>query len=123
MDAARINYPHPEEVHRFLKRLFAEATERALEMSGNYGDRDIADLLGMLEGAIYPDDHQSSEGATLRSLAHVAHLYGLTREQRSEWYGVAKSVPLSQGHVSYLINNVQGRNRLLEEAESLLGKG
>jgi hypothetical protein len=123
MDKARIIYPHPEEIYRFLERLFDEATDRALGASRTYDEEKIADLLGMLAGATYPDDPQSSEGATYKSLAHVAHLYGLTKEQRSKWYDVAKSIPLSQAHVSYITNNVRGRNRLLEEAESLLGKG
>ena len=86
MDKARIIYPHPEEIYRFLERLFDEATDRALGASRTYDEEKIADLLGMLEGVTYPDDIQSSEGASFKSLAHVAHLYGLTNEQRSEWY-------------------------------------
>lgn len=124
MDKARINYPHPEEVYRFLERIFDEATERALEASRIYGDKDIADLLGMLEGVVYPDDIQSSEGASFKSLAYVAHLYGLTKEQRSEWYDVAKSIPLSQAHISYITRNVQERNRIFSEMDQMVkGQG
>jgi len=119
MDKARINYPHPEEVYRFLERLFDESTERALEASRIYGDKDIADLLGMLEGIVYPDDMQSSEGASFKSLAYVAHLYGLTKEQRSEWYDVAKLIPLSQGHVSYITRNVKVRNSMFSEVDEM----
>ncbi len=120
MDKARVIYPHPEEVFRFLERLFDEATDRALGASRTYDEEKIADLLGMLSGATYPDDPQSSEGATYKSLAHVAHLYGLTKEQRSEWYDVAKSIPLSQAHVSYIIRNVQERNSMFSEVDRMV---
>lgn len=120
MDRARINYPHPEQIYRFLEEMFDEATERSLNLSRTYEEEKIADLLGMLEGVTYPDDVQSSEGASFKSLAHVAHLYGLTNEQRSEWYDVVKSVPLSQAHVSYITRNVQQRNEMFTEVEGIV---
>jgi len=120
MDRARINYPHPEQVYRFLEKMFDDATEWALNLSRTYEEEKIADLLGMLEGATYPDDTQSTEGASFKSLAHVAHLYDLTNEQRSEWYDVAESVPLSQAHVSYIIRNVQERNSMFSEVDRMV---
>ncbi len=120
MDKARINYPHPEEVYRFLERMFDEATDRALNLSRTYDEEKTADLLGMLEGIVYPDDLQSSEGASFKSLAYVAHLYGLTKEQRSEWYDVAKSIPLSQAHLNYITRNVQERNLMFSEMDQIV---
>ena len=131
----KIAYPEPEELEDFYKKMFELSSERALNLSENLkGDEEmlelcdgnlerICGLLALMAGAEYKGERQSKEGASYRSLAYVAHLYGLTDEERRLWYQAGKNVPFSQGHVAYLINNVQDRNRLLEEAESLLGKG
>jgi hypothetical protein len=122
-DKARIEYPDPYELYRFLESSFDRSTEKALELSRHYHDEDIRDLLMMIEGAVYPDNPQSWEGASFKSLAYVAHQYGLSSEQRQVWYEVAKSVPLSQAHVSYITRNVQGRNDLISGVESMIEEG
>ncbi len=132
---AKIPYPDPEDLEEFYRSMFRLSSVRALnlyenliedeairELHGEDLDK-VCDLLSLLTGAEYREDKQSREGASYKSLAYVAHLYGLSDGERRLWYQAGESIPLSQGHVSYLINNVQGRNRLLEEAESLLGKG
>jgi hypothetical protein len=123
MNKPRVQYPAPETLYRFLEFVFDKSTEKALELSGDYHDEDIRDLLMMIEGAVYPDDSQSWEGATFKSLAYVAHQYGLDSQQRQEWYEVAGSIPLSQAHVSYITRNVQGRNNLISGVESMIDKG
>ena len=131
----KIAYPEPEELEDFYKKMFELSSERALNLSENLkGDEEmlelcdgnlerICGLLALMAGAEYKGERQSKEGASYKSLAYVAHLYGLSDGERRLWYQAGESIPLSQGHLSYLINNVRGRNRLLEEAESLLGKG
>lgn len=131
----KITYPAPEDLEEFYREKFHVSSERALNLSENLqGDEymrelhggnvdKVCGLLALIAGAEYPADKQSREGASYKSLGYVAHLYGLSDGERRLWYQASESVPLSQGHVSYLIYNVQGRNRLLKEAESLLGQG
>jgi hypothetical protein len=135
MSNAKVPYPDSEELEDFYRRMFRLSCERALNLSENlkedevmrdlHGDNveRVCGLLALISGVEYPSDKQSREGATYKSLAFVSHLYGLNDGERRLWYRAAEAIPLSQGHVSYLVNNVRGRNRLLEEAESLLGKG
>ncbi len=135
MSNAKVNYPDPEELEKFYKGMFRLSSEGALNLAENLredehmrelhgGDVDrVCDLLTLLTGADYQGDKQCRDGASYKSLAYVAHLYGLSDGERRLWYQAGESVPLSQGHVSYLINNVLGRNRLIEEAETLLGRG
>ncbi len=135
MSNAKVPYPDSEELEDFYRRMFRLSSERALNLSENLKEDDymrglhgenvekVCDLLSLLTGAEDRGDMQSWEGASYKSLAYVAHLYGLSDGERRLWYQAGESIPLSQAHLSYLINNVQDRNRLLEEAESLLGKG
>ena len=130
----KIAYPEPEELEDFYKKMFELSSERALNLSENLKEDEemlelcdgnlerICGLLALMAGAKYLGDKQSREGGSYKSLAYVAHLYGLTDEERRLWYQAGENIPLSQGHVSYLINNVQDRNHLLEEAETLLGQ-
>lgn len=135
MSNAKVNYPDPEELEKFYRGMFRLSSEGALNLAENLREDEymrelheaevdrVCDLLTLLTGAVYQGDKQSRDGASYKSLSYVAHLYGLSDGERRLWYQAGESIPLSQGHVSYLINNVQGRNRLLEGAESLLGKG
>lgn len=131
----RVDYPFPEELDDFYREMFYLTTERALHLAKNLKEDEamlelclgdlgkICGLLALLTGAEYQGDKQSREGASYKSLAYVAHLYGLTDDERRLWYQAGKNIPLSQGHLSYLINNVRDRNRLLEEAHLLIGQG
>ncbi len=130
----KIAYPDPEELEGFYRSMFRLSCERALNLSENLMEDEairelhgedlekVCGLLSIIAGAVYQEDKQSREGASYKSLAYVAHLYGLNDDERQLWYQAVESVPFSQGHISYLINNVRDRNRLFEEAESLLGK-
>jgi hypothetical protein len=80
----------------------------------------MADLLHMLEGAVYPDNSQAMEGATFKSLAYVAHLYALSHEERQKWYIVDQELPLSQTHVSYITRNIHTRNEILSDLEEMV---
>jgi hypothetical protein len=132
MTNAKVNYPDPEELEVFYERVFRLSSERALNLSENLkedeimlelygGDLDkICGLLSFMMGAEYQGDKQSKEGASYKSLAYVAHLYGLTDEERRIWYQAGSSIPLSQGHVSYLIHNVQDRNSMFSEVDEMV---
>lgn len=45
-------------------------------------------------------------GASYRQLAFIAHLAGLTGEERQTWYEIARSVPLSEKHAGHLIDRL-----------------
>jgi len=131
----KIAYPDPEDLEEFYRSMFRLSSERALNLSENLMEDEamrelhgedldkVCGLLSLMAGAVYQEDKQTREGASYKSLAYVAHLYGLNDDERQLWYQASESVPLSQGHLSYLINNVRDRNRLLQEAEILLSQG
>ncbi len=132
MNNARVNYPDPEELEDFYREMFYLTTERALYLSGNMKNDHVivelggenldkvCDLLCFLAGAEYQGDQQSKEGASFKSLAYVAHLYGLSDEERRLWYQAGENIPLSQGHVSYLIKNVKDRNSMFSEVDEMV---
>ncbi len=120
MDRARVTYPNPEELHHFYKSMFDRSTERALLLSREYDVEKVCDLLSFLAGAEYQGDSQSMEGASYKSLAHVAHLYGLAQDERQIWYQAGEIIPVSQGHVSYLIKNIKDRNEMFYEMDQMV---
>lgn len=115
MDKARIAYPDPEELYIFFENKFVETIDKARELSEVHQDDKIRDLLEMIEGAVFMGDHQCTEGATYKSLAFVAHQYGLSDQERQGWYRVAKWLPLSQAHVSYITRNTIERNQIFSD--------
>jgi hypothetical protein len=123
MDKARVQYPSPEDLHRFYESAFDSSVEAGLKLAKvceEQGEQKVADLLYMLEGALYPGNSQAMEGATFKSLAYVAHLYGLTHEERQKWYIVGQELPLSQAHVSYITRNIHTRNKILSDLEEMV---
>jgi len=50
---------------------------------------------------------QQQEGATYRSVAAVAHRAGMSAQERSGFYRVAESIPLSQRHVGHILARLQ----------------
>ena len=57
-------------------------------------------------GCAQPQDRR---GATYRQLAAIAHAAGMSYSERLEWYRVAGSVPLSQGHAGHILSRLKGR--------------
>ncbi len=90
-------------------------TVRALEISHEVGEP-YAAVLGLLvdlpahcHGRAAP---RQSRGARYKQLARIAHTLGWSSEQRSRWYRVAESVPLSDAHASHIIARIgEGRRR------------
>ena len=52
---------------------------------------------------------QDRRGATHRQLAAIAHAAGMSYPERLDWYRVAESVPLSQGHAGHMLSRLKGR--------------
>lgn len=128
----KVAYPDPEELEAFHRGMFELSSQRALSLSDNLREDEamvelcgenlekICDLLALMAGAKYQGDKQSREGASFKSLAYVAHLYGLSDEERRLWYQAGENIPLSQGHVSYLIKNVKDRNSMFSEVDEMV---
>jgi hypothetical protein len=93
---------------------FAELTHQAVLFAGEVGEP-YASLLRLLadcyeateaDGTLYRQQHQ---GSTYRQLAYVAHLEGMTSAQRSRWYRIARTIPLSQQHAGHILEQLQRR--------------
>ena len=113
----RVIYPDPDEMHLFHERMFLRSIERAKEYAETCeenGDEKIADLLRMASTANFCYERQDREGASYRSLAYLAHRWGLSHEERQRFYAVAEEVPLSQSVVTQVINTVEGFNSTIE---------
>lgn len=120
VDKVRIQYPDPGKMYLFLEREYNESTKRALEVSRNHTNEKISDLLGILEFAVFTGDGQTIEGATYKSLAFLAHQYGLDNDKRRELYEIAKNIPLSQSHVSFMTKVTMERNQLHSDLEKMM---
>jgi hypothetical protein len=42
-------------------------------------------------------------GATFKQLAYAAYLVGMSKTERVRWYELARSIPLSEKHISHII--------------------
>ncbi len=122
-DTGRVIYPDPDEMYLFHERMFLRSIERTKELTEaceDNGDEKIADLLRMASTAIFSYEKQDREGATYRSLAFLAHKWGLSPEERQRFYAVAREVPLNQSIVTQIIHTIEGFNNSVEE---MAGKG
>lgn len=122
-DKARIPYPDPEKMYLFYETQFNESTERAIRVSIVHDNDKISDLLEILEGAIFTGDSQSMEGATYKSMAFLAHQFGLDDDERQELYRIARWVPLSQSHISFMTKATIERNQLHADLEKMAEGG
>ncbi len=109
----RPGYPEPglERIPFDEGASFYDLTCRALSVALEETDpyrallRLLRDCGERNHGRAYP---QQPKGATYKQLALIAHLAGLSREERATWYGVAESVPLAQRHASHIITKLKG---------------
>lgn len=70
-------------------------------------------LLGFLEDIEEEDESsplhtQQKQGATYRTLAAIGHAAGLDGAQRTRWYKLAETVPLSQRHAGHILTKLKG---------------
>lgn len=93
-----------------LPDTFTELTMRAFDVGFEEGDP-YRSILALLTNCP-THDHGRQElkqrrGASYRQLAYIAHLSGLTGEERKAWYEIARSVPLSEKHAGHLIERLK----------------
>lgn len=91
-----------------------DLTARAVGMAAEVGEP-YARLLGMLRSC-YPASEADvlimraqHQGASYKQLAYIAHLVGMSGAQRTRWYRIAESIPLSQRHAGHIIKGLQVR--------------
>lgn len=93
---------------------FEDLTAHAVSMAASV-DEPYAGLLRTLascypaseaDTALYRAQHV---GATWKQAAYIAHLVGMSAEQRRAWYGICEEMPLSQRHAGHLIAELQAR--------------
>ena len=84
--------------------LTATAIERAGAVSTLYGR-----LLPLLRDCYTTTHlpHEEQRGASYKRLAHIAHLIGMSKSERIEWYRVAESIPLSERHAGHIIKRLK----------------
>lgn len=114
MSSERIEYPHPKS--RYWEQEFYYVVEFALEVAGDIRG---SEPLTYLEGAIYPGDDSARQGATYKSLAYIAHRLGMSKEDRQNWYGVARGAALSQAHAGTIIARLNERDELYADLDKL----
>jgi hypothetical protein len=88
--------------------IFEELTAAAIERADAVGDL-YGHLLFLLEDcySVIHLDHEEQRGASYKRLAYVAHLIGLSKSERIEWYQVAESIPLSDRHAGHIIKRLK----------------
>lgn len=59
--------------------------------------------VGETGGVIYRQQHQ---GATYKQLAAIGHRAGMDKAERTQWYRIAESVPLSQRHAGHILGRL-----------------
>jgi hypothetical protein len=94
-------------------RGFTDLTRQALALVAEVGEpyarllRLLADCYYVASEAdpvLYRAQHQ---GASYKQLAYIAHLAGLSPEERRQWYRIAQSVPLAGRHAGHIIARLQ----------------
>ncbi len=93
---------------------FEELTARALRLAGVVPEPHaglLALLRGCQPGVSTRLRHWERRGASFRQLAAIAHRPGLSYLQRMEWYGIARSVPLSDRHAQHILDRLNERTR------------
>lgn len=99
---------------------FERATQRALEMAKELSEIHASVLVRLSD--LKPNRYggQESEGATYKQLGFIAHRVGMDAEQRSEWYRIAREVPLSTRHASHIAGRLtDDESRERSELEEL----
>jgi hypothetical protein len=69
-------------------------------------------LLRLLEDCEEEDEDsplftQQAQGATYKTLAAIGHAVGMDGAERSHWYKLAESIPLSQRHAGHVLTKLK----------------
>jgi hypothetical protein len=91
---------------------FDDLTHRALEVAEKVG-QPFRDLLRLLRDCRQSEEIalscQQRQGATYQTLAAIGHAAGMSQAQRSRWYRIAESEPLSQRHAGHILGPLKRR--------------
>jgi hypothetical protein len=102
--AERVAFSPFEDFDSLTEKVLSVA-EEVVEVYGRLL-RLLADCYTALDGPLY---QQQKRGATYKQLAAIAHAVGMTKAERSGWYRLAESLPLSQRHAGHLLGKLQHR--------------
>ena len=84
-----------------FEELTLRALDRASELPEVYGG-----LLALLEGCrpLDPPVLEQQRGAAYKQLAYIGYLVGMHKPERSGWYRIAESIPLTELHALHIID-------------------
>lgn len=91
---------------------FEVLTDRAVAMSEAVAQpyglllRSLANCFPATDGSLAD---QQRRGASYKSLAAIGHAVGMTKAERTQWYRIAETVPLSQRHVGHILSGLKRR--------------
>jgi hypothetical protein len=54
-----------------------------------------------------PAHRQQHQGATYKQLAAIGHRAGMDKPERTQWYALCESIPLSQRHAGHILGRLQ----------------
>jgi hypothetical protein len=96
--------PFPESV------VFEELTAKALGVAAEVGGVFAASLQHLTNCHPMPHlAHEQERGASYKRLAYIAHLVGMSKGERTEWYRVAESIPFSDRHAAHILSKLKKR--------------
>lgn len=91
---------------------FEDLTDRAVAMSEAVAEpyglllRGGADCYPATDGPLHD---QQRRGASYKSLAAIGHAVGMSKAERTQWYRIAETVPLSQRHAGHILARLKRR--------------
>jgi hypothetical protein len=93
---------------------FRDTTLAALRYADAHPDG-YGRLLGLLDDCLPMRSkwREQERGASYKRLAAIGHLAGMDTAQRSRWYRIAESIPISDRHAGHVISRLK---RLREAA-------
>ncbi len=102
----RVPFEEAFEKAQSFEDLTNQAVKRAESVEAPYDRllRLLKDCDEVADGSQYTMQHQ---GSTYRTLAAIGHLAKMDAAQRSRWYKVAESVPLSQRHAGHILSKLK----------------
>lgn len=89
---------------------FREGTAEALRMADDLGTFNVyGGILSLLADCepMAQYARQERRGASFKQLAAIAHTAGMSSPERSGWYRIAESVPLSDRHAGHLLGRLK----------------
>jgi hypothetical protein len=108
--------PEPRIVHEEDRVPFPELadfealTARALDVAQEVGGIFAAPLRHLADCRPMPSMAREQErGASYKRLAYIAHLAGMSKDERTEWYRIAECIPLADRHAGHLLSKLKRR--------------